>query len=34
MDTETTDYVCEACEKRFETEAELERHVRNVGIVD
>jgi hypothetical protein len=26
--------VCEACGKRFESERELERHVRAVGLVD
>jgi len=34
MDTEASEYVCEACEKAFETEAELERHIRDVGLVD
>jgi hypothetical protein len=28
------EYVCEACEERFDSEAELERHVHDVGLVD
>jgi len=27
-------YVCEICDEPFETESELMRHVRDVGIVD
>ena len=27
-------FVCEACEKRFDSEAALERHLRDVGLVD
>lgn len=26
-------YVCEACEKSFETEQGLTRHVRDIGLV-
>jgi|AntRauTorcE11898_2_1112593.scaffolds.fasta_scaffold21138_4 hypothetical protein len=34
--TETTgeEYVCEICEERFESERALERHVREVGLVE
>ncbi|WP_201287888.1 C2H2-type zinc finger protein [Salinirussus salinus] len=28
------EYVCEVCGKSFESEAELERHVHDVGLVD
>jgi len=28
------EYVCTACEKAFESEAALQRHVRDVGLVD
>jgi hypothetical protein len=28
------DNVCEACERTFESAAELERHVHEVGLVD
>lgn len=36
IDPESSDggYVCDACGKRFETEEALERHVREVGLVD
>lgn len=36
IDTEFSDdeHVCEACGKRFETEEALERHIREVGLVD
>lgn len=29
-----SDYVCERCEKEFDSEEELERHIKDVGIVD
>jgi len=29
-----SEYVCEACGKHFETEAELKRHVNRVGIAE
>lgn len=35
--TDTTDeetYTCEACGESFESEAALERHINDVGIVD
>ena len=33
--TETDDeHVCAACGKAFESEAELERHVHDIGLVD
>lgn len=28
------EHVCEACEKSFETEQELNQHVREIGLVD
>ncbi|MFT4882398.1 MAG: hypothetical protein ACI9HI_002422 [Salinirussus sp.] len=28
------EYVCDICEERFESEAELERHIHDVGLVD
>jgi hypothetical protein len=28
------EHVCEACERTFESAAELERHVHEVGLVD
>jgi len=31
-ETETSEYVCEACDERFETERELDHHVRDVGL--
>ena len=36
MDSTTASetYVCKACEKCFESEATLERHVYDVGLVD
>lgn len=30
----SAEYTCDACEKSFETEAQLLRHMREVGIVD
>ena len=33
-DTADVPHVCEICDEPFETESELTRHVRNVGIVD
>ena len=33
-DTPDEPYVCEICDESFETESELTRHVRDVGIVD
>lgn len=27
-------FECEACEKQFESEAALDRHLREVGLVD
>jgi DNA-directed RNA polymerase subunit RPC12/RpoP len=33
-ETTSGEYVCEICGERFETEAELERHVHDAGIVD
>ena len=32
--TEPTEHICEACGNSFETEAALERHVYDVGLVD
>ena len=32
--TESDSYVCEACERTFESEATLERHVYDIGLVD
>lgn len=31
--TEEEDHACTACGKSFESEAELERHVRDIGLV-
>jgi hypothetical protein len=28
------EFVCEACEKSFESEEALERHVHEIGLVD
>ncbi len=38
-DTDMTDaahgeFECEACEKQFDSRAALERHLRDVGLVD
>lgn len=33
-DTDAEEYVCEACGESFESEEALERHVREVGLVD
>jgi hypothetical protein len=33
MGDHEAEYECEACEKRFESEAALERHLRDVGLV-
>lgn len=32
--TEEESYTCEACDKEFDTEEALERHMREVGLVD
>ncbi|MFO7927187.1 MAG: C2H2-type zinc finger protein [Natronomonas sp.] len=32
--TDSDEYVCEACEKVFESEEALERHVHDIGLVD
>ena len=32
--TESDEHVCEACDTTFDSEAALERHVHDVGIVD
>jgi hypothetical protein len=34
METDTEPYECDLCGERFETEAELEAHVRSMGLVD
>lgn len=33
-DRTTDEHVCEVCDERFESEAALEDHVHDVGIVD
>lgn len=33
-DTESAAYVCEVCGETFESEAELEGHVHDKGLVD
>lgn len=33
-ESETDTYVCDACGRQFESEAALERHVKEVGLVD
>lgn len=32
--THDGEHVCEACGKAFESEAELDRHVHEVGLID
>ena len=34
MTDDNEEHVCEACGKSFESEEALERHVREVGLVD
>jgi hypothetical protein len=33
-DSSDEEYVCGVCGEAFETEAELERHIHEVGLVD
>jgi hypothetical protein len=34
MTTHDPDWTCDACGKSFDSEAELDRHVHEVGLVD
>jgi len=34
MSERNGEYVCEACEREFESEAALQQHVREVGLVE
>ncbi len=34
MGESEAEYVCEVCEETFESEAALERHVHDAGLVD